>query len=180
MIELATREDAAAVTRIINAAYDHGEAGIWQAGWARTTVAEVEQMIDAGEIAVSRADGGVVGAVRVRRLDEETAELGMLSVDPVAMGTGAGRALLAFAEQRHGTPFMQLELLVPRAPHVHKQRLHDWYSRLGYVQISVREFDEPLLAGPTLTCGPIARACGPRPRPERLPWRSRRSRTAGW
>jgi GNAT superfamily N-acetyltransferase len=149
LIELATRADAPDVARIINAAYDLGETGIWDADWARTTVAEVEQMIDAGEIAVLRAEGRVVGSVRVRRLDEQTAELGMLSVDPVAMGTGAGRALLAFAEQRHGTPFMQLELLVPRAPHARKQRLHEWYSRLGYVQISVRAFDEPLLAGPT-------------------------------
>jgi hypothetical protein len=37
---------------------------------------------------------------------------------------------------------------VPRAPHAHKQRLHEWYSRLGYRLISEREFDEPLLAGP--------------------------------
>ncbi len=151
MIELATREDAGAVTRIINAAYLAGETEIWQDGWSRTTTEQIAELIAAGEIAVARGDGGrVIGSVRVRRLDEETAELGMLSVDPVAMGTGAGRALLAFAEQRHGTPFMQLELLVPRgAPHPQKVRLHEWYSRLGYEQISQREFDEPLLAGPT-------------------------------
>ncbi len=148
-IEFATREDAPEVLRIINAAYEHGEAEIWEPGWARTTVNEVEHMIDAGEIAVTKDDGRIVGSVRVRRLDEQTAELGMLSVDPAAMGAGAGRALLAFAEQHHGTPFMQLELLVPRAPHAHKQRLHEWYSRLGYRLISEREFDEPLLAGPT-------------------------------
>ena len=65
------------------------------------------------------------------------------------MGAGAGRVLLAFAEQRHDTPFMQLELLVPRAPHAHKQRLHEWYSRRGYDLISEREFEEPMLAGPT-------------------------------
>ena len=107
-------------------------------------------MIAAGEIAVARDGGGtVIGSVRVRRLSEDTAELGMLSVDPEAFGTGAGRALLTFAEQHHGTPFMQLELLVPRgAPHPYKVRLHEWYSRLGYEWISQREFDEPLLAGP--------------------------------
>ena len=106
-------------------------------------------MIAAGEIAVARVDGVVVGSVRVRRLDAETAELGMLSVDPQAFGAGTGRALLTFAEQHHGTPFMQLELLVPRgAPHPQKVRLHEWYSRLGYRWISQREFDEPLLTGP--------------------------------
>ena len=147
-IEFATREDAPEVLRIINAAYEHGEAGIWEPGWARAELPEIERMVAAGEIAVMKDDGRIVGSVRVRRLDAETAELGMLSVDPAAMGAGAGRALLAFAEQRHGTPFMQLELLVPRAPHAHKQRLHEWYSRLGYRLVSEREFDEPLLAGP--------------------------------
>jgi GNAT superfamily N-acetyltransferase len=148
LIELAARDDAPDVLRIVNAAYDHADAGIWEPGWARTRLEAIERMIEAGEVAVLRAGGRVVGGVRVRRLDDETAEFGMLSVDPAAMGTGAGRALIAFAEQHHGTPFMQLELLVPRAPHPHKRRLHEWYSRLGYVQTSEREFDEPLLAGP--------------------------------
>ena len=112
--------------------------------------------------------------MRVRRLDDETAELGMLSVDPAAFGTGAGRALLTFAELHHGTPFMQLELLVPRgAPHPQKVRLHEWYSRLGYELISQRDFDEPLLAGP-VDCGPTARACARRRRPERRRARTRR------
>jgi ribosomal protein S18 acetylase RimI-like enzyme len=151
VIEFARPEDAPAVTRIINAAYHAGETDIWRSGWTRTSQTAVEALIAAGEIAVARADGDgdVVGSVRVRRLDDETAELGMLSVDPEAFGTGAGRALLTFAEQQYGTPFMQLELLVPRgAAHPQKERLHAWYSRLGYRQISAREFEEPLLAGP--------------------------------
>jgi ribosomal protein S18 acetylase RimI-like enzyme len=149
MIAFAAPEDAAEVLRIINAAYDAGEVGIWEHGWTRTGIEAVEEMIAAGEIAVARQDGRIIGSVRVRRLDDDTAELGMLSVDPQAMGTGAGRALLTFAEQAHGTGFMQLELLVPRgAPHASKERLHAWYSRLGYREISRREFDEPLLAGP--------------------------------
>jgi ribosomal protein S18 acetylase RimI-like enzyme len=148
VIELARPEDAPAVTRLINAAYDAGETGIWQPGWTRTSQAETQELIAAGEIAVARTEDEVVGSVRVRKLDDETAELAMLSVDPQAFGTGAGRALLTFAEQHHGTAFMQLELLVPRgAPHPQKERLHAWYSRLGYRQISAREFDEPLLAG---------------------------------
>ena len=149
MIELARADDAPAVARIINAAYLAGESGIWQDGWSRTSPEEVAEMIAAGEIAVARVDGVIAGSVRIRRLDDETAELGMLSVDPQAFGAGTGRALLTFAEQHHGTPFMQLELLVPRgAPHPQKVRLHEWYSRLGYEWIAQREFDEPLLTGP--------------------------------
>jgi ribosomal protein S18 acetylase RimI-like enzyme len=91
----------------------------------------------------------VIGSVRVLRIDERTAELGMLSVAPEAFGAGTGRALLRFAEQVYGTDFMQLELLVPRgARHPDKVRLHAWYSRLGYREISRRNFDEPLLAEP--------------------------------
>jgi GNAT superfamily N-acetyltransferase len=149
VIEFAEPEDAAAVTRIINAAYDAGEAGIWLDGWKRTGLESIEALIARGEIAVAREHGAVIGSVRVLRLDERTAELGMLSVAPEAVGRGTGRALLTFAEQVYGTEFMHLELLVPRgAPHPSKVRLHEWYSRLGYREISRRNFDESLLAGP--------------------------------
>ena len=44
---------------------------------------------------------------------------------------------------------MELELLIPRgAPHPKKVRLHEWYTRLGYVQVGRRDFDEPELSGP--------------------------------
>jgi predicted N-acetyltransferase YhbS len=149
VIEFATPEDGAAVGRIINAAYDAGEAGIWLEGWKRTGLESVEALIARGEIAVARQNGEVIGSVRVLRLDEQTAELGMLSVSPEAFGTGTGRALLTFAEQAYDTEFMQLELLVPRgAPHPDKVRLHAWYSRLGYREISRRNFDEALLVEP--------------------------------
>jgi predicted N-acetyltransferase YhbS len=149
MIEFAKPEDTAAVTRIVNAAYDAGEAGIWREGWKRSGLESIEALITRGEIAVARENGAVIGSVRVLRLDEDTAELGMLSVAPEAFGTGTGRALLTFAEQFYDTDFMQLELLVPRgAPHPDKLRLHAWYSRLGYREISRRDFDEPLLVGP--------------------------------
>ena len=91
----------------------------------------------------------MIGSVRVLRLDERDRRARDAVRRPEAFGTGTGRALLTFAEQFYGTDFMQLELLVPRgAPHPHKVRLHEWYSRLGYREISRRNFDEPLLAGP--------------------------------
>jgi predicted N-acetyltransferase YhbS len=161
VIEFANPEDAAAVARIVNAAYDAGEAGIWLDGWKRTALESIEALIARGEIAVARKDGEVIGSVRVLRLDEQTAELGMLSVAPEAFGTGTGRALLTFAEQAYDTEFMHLELLVPRgAPHPDKLRLHAWYNRLGYREISRRNFDEALLAGPAdlVTYGKSLRA----------------------
>ncbi len=126
--------------RIINAAYERGEAGIWQPGWRRTELAPLEEEIGAGEIAVARRGETILGCVRVRRLDDDTAEFGLLSVDPELSGTGVGRALVDFAEHAHDVDWMELELLVPHAPHAHKQRLHEWYSRLGYREVGRRDF----------------------------------------
>jgi GNAT superfamily N-acetyltransferase len=140
----------ARIAEIINAAYDAGEAGIWESGWKRMSVEGVERLVAAGEIAVAWQDGEPVGCIRIRRLDDGAGMFGMLSVDPVAHGTGLGKALIAFAEATYpDADEMELELLIPRAAlHPHKQRLHEWYSRLGYVQIGRRDFVEPGLAGP--------------------------------
>lgn len=137
------------LARIINAAYDSGEGGIWHPGWQRVSVERVGELVAAGEIAVAWQDGRPVGCVRIERLDERAAMFGMLSVDPAAHGSGLGRALIAFAEGAYDVDEMELELLIPRgAPHPSKVRLHEWYSRLGYRQVGRRDFDEPELAGP--------------------------------
>ena len=134
---------------IINAAYLTGEVGIWLEGWRRVTRETVERLIAAGEMAVAWRHDRPVGCVRTRRLDAHTAELGMLSVDPAAHRTGAGRALIAFAERAFDVDEMELELLVPRgAPHPDKVRLDAWYRRLGYRVVGRRDFAEPLLAAP--------------------------------
>ena len=137
------------LARIVNAAYDSGEVGIWQPGWQRSGADHMRELVAAGEIAVAWAGDTPVGCVRVQRLDEQTAMFGMLSVDPAAHGTGLGRALIAFAEGAYDVAEMELELLIPRgAPHPSKVRLHDWYTRLGYRQVGRRDFDEPELVSP--------------------------------
>ena len=90
--------------RIINAAYDRGEAGIWQPAGADDARRRSRREIAAGEIAVAAPrTTRIVGCVRVRRLDDETAEFGLLASTPSASGTGVGRALVDFAEQRPRT-----------------------------------------------------------------------------
>jgi GNAT superfamily N-acetyltransferase len=134
---------------IINAAYVRGEGGIWLGGWNRTSREAVERLVAGGEIAVAWRDGAPVGCVRVQRLDDRAARFGMLSVAESALGGGVGTALIAFAERAFDVDEMELELLIPRgAPHPAKVRLHEWYSRLGYVQIGRRDFEHPLLAAP--------------------------------
>jgi GNAT superfamily N-acetyltransferase len=153
-ISLAGADDVADVVRITNAAYDRGEAGIWLPEWKRTEAEWTGSEVAAREVYVAREDGRMVGSIRVVRLREDTAEFGLLAVDPEHGGRGVGRALVDFAERVHDVDWMELELLVPKAPHANKQRLHEWYSRLGYREWRRRDFavayPEPgeLLAAP--------------------------------
>jgi predicted N-acetyltransferase YhbS len=135
---------------IINAAYDDGEGGIWQPGWRRTDRDRVAELVAAGQMAVAWRGGRPVGCVRIHRLEDGAGMFGMLSVTPDAHGTGLGKALIAFAEANFpDAAEMELELLIPRgAPHPAKVRLDEWYSRLGYVRVGRRDFEDPLLAVP--------------------------------
>lgn len=124
------------VTELVNEVYEEAEKGLWAAGTARTSREEVESFTRAGEMAVARVAGELVGCVRIRRLDAHTGEFGMLAAAPGRRGTGIGRALVAFAEResaRRGADTMQLELLVPRGwSHPSKVFLDEWYTRIGY------------------------------------------------
>ena len=108
----------ARVTELTNEVYAIAEEGLWTAGATRTTVDEIGAFTRAGELAVARLNGEVVGSVRVQRLDERTGEFGMLAADPAYRGLGIGRELVRFAERSSrdaGLRDMQLELLVPEA-----------------------------------------------------------------
>jgi ribosomal protein S18 acetylase RimI-like enzyme len=126
----------ARVTELTNEVYAVAEDGLWSDGATRTTIDEVSELTRAGELAVARLGGRVVGSVRVQRLDARTGEFGMLAADPAFRGIGVGRELVHFAEGRSrdaGLRDMQLELLVPREwSHPSKVFLADWYSRIGY------------------------------------------------
>jgi GNAT superfamily N-acetyltransferase len=127
---------AVALREIVNAAYDEGEAGLWQPGHRRVSVASVGRLIERGELAAAYDDGRPLGCVRIARIDAHTGELGLLAAAPEATGRGVGRALVGFAEETargRGAGAMRLELLVPRdGVHPAKERLQAWYTRLGY------------------------------------------------
>jgi GNAT superfamily N-acetyltransferase len=146
------------ITDLVNRVYAVAEEGLWVPGAARTTIAEMAQLIADGHIAVARQDGQIVGAVRIQQLAARTGEFGMLVADPDRRGEGIGRELVAFAEEtsrRRGLVVMQLELLVPREwTHPTKAFLHAWYTRIGYRPVRTAKIDEsypqlaPLLATP--------------------------------
>jgi GNAT superfamily N-acetyltransferase len=146
------------IADLINEVYAVAEEGLWIDGATRTTVDGVAELTRAGEIAVARVRGRIVGCVRVQRLDERTGEFGMLVADPAHRGLGIGRELIRFAERscsEDGLSTMQLELLVPRDwTHPTKEFLAAWYTRIGYRVARTGTIDEaypdlaPLLATP--------------------------------
>ena len=161
LLSRTARGDAALMERIselANEVYAVAEAGLWTDGATRTSVGEIVELTAAGQLAVARMGGQVVGCVRLQRLDERTGELGMLCADPAHRGIGIGRELVGFVERKSyadGMDTMQLELLVPRDwTHPTKQFLAEWYSRIGYRIARTGTIDElypelaPLLATP--------------------------------
>ena len=137
---------ASEVAEIINAAYAVGEDGLWVEGTTRTNPEEVAGMIRSGGVLVAMRDGEVMGCASVRPLDASTAELGFISARPENWGGGIGRQLVQAAEElvrSRGATEMQLELLVPKdGVHPAKERLSDWYTRLGYRVVRTATFEE--------------------------------------
>jgi GNAT superfamily N-acetyltransferase len=124
------------LTDLVNQVYARAEDGLWIDGATRTSVADMAAFVRSGELAVAIQDERLLGCVRIRRLDDEVSEFGMLAVDPGYRGTGIGRELVRFAERQactSGCGVMQLELLVPRQwKHPSKEFLDQWYTRIGY------------------------------------------------
>ncbi|BCB91286.1 GNAT family N-acetyltransferase [Phytohabitans suffuscus] len=148
----------AQTTDLVNRVYADAEKGIWRAGAERTSPDELAGIVRAGELAIARLDGHLVGTVRVRRLDSGEGEFGMLVAGADHRGTGLGRRLVDFAEgwaRGQGLATMQLELLVPREwTHPVKDFLREWYTRIGYRPVRTASLADdfpglaPLLATP--------------------------------
>ena len=158
-LQAAAADDATLIERITvltNDVYAVAEDGLWAEGTTRTTPDEVAELTRAGQLAVARLGGRIIGCIRVQRLDEHTGEFGMLTADPACRGIGVGRELVRFAERTcraEGVRTMQLELLVPRGwRHPTKEFLAGWYTRAGYRVVRTGTIDEayPALA-PHLT-----------------------------
>ena len=125
-----------ALATMINVAYARADAGLWTVPFQRTSTDELVRHTLDRELAVARLGGEVGGCVRVRTVDDATAEFGLLTADCSRRGSGIGRELVRFAEQTAraaGRNAMELELMAPRdGPHPAKDFLAAWYRRLGY------------------------------------------------
>jgi GNAT superfamily N-acetyltransferase len=133
------------LVRIVNEAYAVGEAGLWIEGSTRTGPGEIAEMIRSGVMLAATLGGRLVGCAYVRPLDADTADLSLISAAPHRWGSGVGSALVRSAEdlmRSKGAATMQLELLVPKGwVHPEKDRLHGWYTRLGYRVVRTAPFE---------------------------------------
>ena len=158
-IDIQRTADAALVARLadlINDVYATAEEGLWRDDATRTTVPQLAELVEAGEVAVAKVEGEIAGAVHVHAVSDATGLFGMLAVAPEHRGGGVGRALVDFAERHsrdRGLAAMRLELLVPRTwRHPTKVFLDGWYRRLGYRVVHRTTLDDnypelvPLLA----------------------------------
>jgi GNAT superfamily N-acetyltransferase len=148
----------AALTGLINEVYAVAEEGLWADGMSRTNIEGVTELVRAGQVAVARVRGHIVGCVRVHVLGGGVGEIGMLAVVQSHRSTGVGRELVRFAEQAaraQRCDTTQLELLVPRGwSHPSKEFLAGWYTRIGYAPVRAGPIEEshpdlaPFLATP--------------------------------
>ncbi len=102
----------AALTGLINRAYDEAERGLWREpavgtgqaeaaeGIGRTDRTEVAERIGAGGLLVASTFGRLTGAVFTSPLADGTWWFGALAVEPASAGLGLGNALVAGCEQR--------------------------------------------------------------------------------
>ncbi|MFI1994041.1 GNAT family N-acetyltransferase [Actinoplanes sp. NPDC020271] len=158
MITPLAPEHVSTAAALVNLVYRESERGLWQDGTDRTSVAEVTELVQAGEVFADVRDGRLAGVVRVRRIPGGIGEFGMLAADPARRGEGIGGGLVRWAEEHCrslGDHTMRLELLVPRGFRLEsKEFLHGWYSRLGYQLHGAGRLEEqypqlaPLLTGP--------------------------------
>ncbi|HLK46789.1 MAG TPA: GNAT family N-acetyltransferase [Bryobacteraceae bacterium] len=111
------------------------------------SLSEAQVALGDGAFLIAYADDGPVGCGAVRQIDETTAELKRMYVDPSARGRGIGRALVEALEREArllGVTRVVLETGTRLAPAI---RL---YEGMGYARIPL--FGEYLSSPDTSVC----------------------------
>ena len=129
-VRRATAADAAALAKLINAAYAI-EAFFVEGD--RTNAAEIIGMMKTGEFLVLEHGGDLGGAVYVER----DGYFGMLSVAPALQGHGLGTRLVRIAEalcESAGCDVMRMRIINLR------EELGRWYRSLGYREVGTAPY----------------------------------------
>ena len=135
--DAATPETVERIVAIINEAYRWSEAEQWTDEKTRTEHAEVSLLLTNQKMLLAYTDNTLAGVVKIEEIAPGIGGLGMLATDPDGLKKGVGRALVAEAEawgRSMGFAEMEIEIVRAESPNAHKILLHEWYTRLGYIE----------------------------------------------
>ena len=137
MIRLATSNDAAAITHLVNTAFE--VEAFFKIG-DRTDSDEVLELMRTGEFLLYQDTAGIAGCLYLKIDAEGHAYFGMLSIDPGRQGKGIGRTLIDAAETRsrdRGCRHMDIHIVNLR------EELFPFYRKFGYVEQGTLPFPSP-------------------------------------
>ncbi|WP_150466016.1 GNAT family N-acetyltransferase [Francisella sp. SYW-2] len=139
-----TTEEINTLVKIINDAYRSAEGDLWIDSAKRTTFNELKTLINNNQIIIATNNNQMIGSVKVTRLSDNIAELGMLATAFNHRRLGVGTKLVNAAEnwaKNNGFKIMQLELLTPKHYiNPSKEVLKRWYTKCGYIHHSIEPF----------------------------------------
>lgn len=135
-IRTAGEEDAAAITRLVNAAFLVEQFFIER---DRTNRATILKLIKAGKFLLAEDESNLVGCVYVE-VRGERGYFGMLSVEPSLQQKGIGSRLIESIEKyfrEAGCRFIDLKIVDVRTD------LYGLYHRWGYADSGTAPYDDP-------------------------------------
>ena len=142
-VRLANRDDAPAITSVINAAFRQAE-GFFVAE-DRIDLRGVVDLLSSGAFLLSEKDESLLGCVYIELPTDrssgncERAYLGLLSVDPERQQSGLGSFLMEAAEDYAkglGATSMDIKVVSVR------EELFGFYRRRGYVETGTSPFPD--------------------------------------
>jgi len=148
---IASNLDSEAIVKLVNTAYRPGSESL---GWThesdfvsgnRTSTSQIAEILSKPDsvILVGIKDAQIVTCVHVEK-DNSNSYIGMLAVNPISQGAGAGKQMLAYAEN-YAVRVFGSEKLVMVVVSV-RTELISFYMRRGYQKTGV-VMDYPLSVG---------------------------------
>jgi len=141
-----TKEDLESLHTILESGYRIAESDLWVKPYARIAFGDFLNLVREDRILIAFYNKKIVGCIHYYQKTTKKFGFGLLAVDFDYKGLGIGRGLISQVERlasKKGAEIMELELLRPKGVNVpFKERLREWYERMGYVYTHSQNFAE--------------------------------------
>ena len=128
-VRRAEKVDAAALTKVINAAFAPAE--MFFVEGERIKIEEVFEYLEKGRFLVAEEDKAIKGCVYLEERGNDRTYLGLLSVDPSSQGQGIGSLLMVAAEEEcRSRKSRQIDILIVNL----RAELQPFYGSRGYLE----------------------------------------------